>query len=73
MKIVIYEYGAFTAPKPDNTAITVTPITPTREITCSIVKIPEFEKFICAHYQIENLTMFCTQNWERISNFPEEI
>ena len=33
-------YGALTAPNPERTAMTVTPITPTRLISCSIEKIP---------------------------------
>lgn len=33
-------YGQLTAPKPDSTAITVTPITPIRDTPCSMVKIP---------------------------------
>ncbi len=36
----MYVYGQLTAPKPDRKAITVTPITPTLLIHCSIDKIP---------------------------------
>lgn len=38
-------YGALTAPKPERIAITVTPMTPIRDIACSIVKIPENPRF----------------------------
>lgn len=37
----MYVYGQLTAPNPDRRAMRVTPITPTRLMSCSMDKIPE--------------------------------
>lgn len=37
----MYVYGQLTAPNPDNKAMSVTPITPTRLISCSMDRMPE--------------------------------
>lgn len=37
----MYVYGQLTAPNPDNKAMSVTPITPTRLISCSMERMPE--------------------------------
>ena len=42
IKQAIDVYGYWTAPKPDNSAIIVTPMTPTRLMPCSIDSIPCF-------------------------------
>lgn len=40
----MYVYGQLTAPNPDNKAMSVTPITPTRLISCSMERMPEERK-----------------------------
>jgi hypothetical protein len=37
----MYVYGQLTAPNPESRAMSVTPITPTRLMSCSMDKIPE--------------------------------
>ena len=49
----MYSYGALTAPNPDKMAISVTPMTPTRLISCSMEKIPANSKYT------QKITMPC--------------
>lgn len=57
-------YGQLTAPNPDSRAMSVTPITPTRLMSCSMDRIPEREEtvsvtscFSCPVQDISALTM----------------
>lgn len=42
----MYVYGQLTAPNPESRAMRVTPITPTRLMSCSMDKIPKNIKVI---------------------------